>query len=122
MMSQEYNEQVCLENVSKILYHLSRFKSMRASFAYRQRRHSWLAAGVPPHLESAVLQEALRLIGVPFEVSKNMYRGRSYRSIITVLDVPRLRNTLENLEKNGALYSVLRKAYKEAVHRLFGKA
>jgi hypothetical protein len=121
-MSKEYIEQVCIENVAKILYHLSRFKSMRASFAYRQSRHSWLAAGVPANLESAVLQETLRQLGIPFEVSRNMYRGRSYRSVIIVLDVPKLRGALENLEKSGTLYRVLRKAYRRVARRLFASA
>jgi hypothetical protein len=121
-MSKEYNEQVCIENVAKILYRLSMYKSMRASFSYRQQKHSWLATGVPPRLESMVLQEALKLLDVPFEVSRNMYRGRSYRSVVTVLDVKRLRDTLAALEKSGKLYRVLRKAYKNAVQRIFCKA
>ena len=51
-----------------------------------------------------------------------MYRGRSYRSVITVLDVKRLRDTLAALEKSGKLYRVLRKAYKNAVQRIFYRA
>jgi hypothetical protein len=121
MMSREYQEQICVENVAKILYHLSKFKSLQASFVYRQARHSWLSGGIHPHIESSVLQEALRLLGVPFTVERCSYRGRSYRSRVIVHDVPKLREVLKQLEKDGRLYRVLKKAYKSTTCRLFGR-
>jgi hypothetical protein len=96
-------KQLYLENVKLILERLSRFKTRKAGFSYRKKRHSWLHGGVKPPIESMLLREALTLLNVPYTLEKGSTHSR-----IIIDDVEALRVAM----KNPHLDDVLKEAYK----------
>jgi len=102
-----------LENVEKILWHLAQYKTKRASFVYRRKRHRWLDPGISAAIEKRMLIEALRLLGVPFEEEKHRKR-----TVITVLDTDVLRERLK--DENFA--RILENAYHNTMHNLWGRS
>ncbi|MCI4408655.1 MAG: hypothetical protein JHC26_06160, partial [Thermofilum sp.] len=98
-----------ISNVEKILWHLARYKTKRASFVYRRKRRRFLDRGVSAAIEKRMLVEALKLLGVPFVEDRHRKR-----TVITVLDTDILRKRLE--DEN--LSSLLEAAYWNTMHRL----
>jgi hypothetical protein len=100
--------QLYIEDVRRILIHLSTFRTRRASFSFRKRRHAWLHGGAHPPLESRILREALALLGVP-----HVYEKGNTHSRVIIEDTDALRAALSSPH----LDDVLREAYRRAVSR-----
>jgi hypothetical protein len=101
-----------LENVEKILWHLAQYKTKRASFVYRRKRHRFLDPGISAAIEKRILVETLRLLGVPFEEDR-----RRKRTIITVLDTDILRERLDSKD----IVRVLENAYHNTMRNMWGR-
>jgi len=93
------NARLYVENVAKILYVLSSYKSRQASFTYRHWKHSYLVR-VPsyhPVIESLLLRRVLERLGVPFVVEPRNAKLTTAGRRITVTDVPVLQNALKKM-------------------------
>jgi hypothetical protein len=101
-----------LESVEKILWHLAKYKTKRASFVYRRKRHRWLNPGISAAIEKRILVEVLRLLGVPFKEERHRKR-----TVITVLDTDVLRERL----RDKRFARVLENAYSNVMRGLWGR-
>jgi len=92
------NARLYVENVAKIIYHLSSYKSRQASFTYRHRKHEYLVRvpGYHPVIESMLLRRVLERLGVPFRVEPNAKLTTAGRRI-TVTDVVILQKALKGM-------------------------
>ncbi|MCI4409147.1 MAG: hypothetical protein JHC26_08655 [Thermofilum sp.] len=102
-----------ISNVEKILRHLAQYKTKRASFVYRRKRHHFLDPGISAAIEKRILVEALKLLGVPFIEDRH-----NKRTVITVLDTDILRERLGSEDFSRTL----EEAYRNTMHSLWGRS
>jgi hypothetical protein len=93
------NARLYVENVAKILYVLSSYKSRHASFTYRHRKHRYLVRvpGYHPTIESMLLWRVLKRLGVPFIVEPHDAKLSTAGRRFTVTNVEALQKVLDNM-------------------------
>ncbi|WP_288007988.1 hypothetical protein [Thermofilum sp.] len=93
------NARLYVENVAKILYVLSSYKSKQASFIYRHKKRRYLVRvpGYQAAIESMLLRCVLERLGVPFTVEPRAKMTTAGRKI-TVTNVEALRKVLDNMD------------------------
>lgn len=93
------NARLYVENVAKILYVLSSYKSRQASFKYRhwKRRYLIRVPGYHPAIESMLLRRVLERLGVPFTVEPQDTKLTTAGRRFTVTNVEALQKALDSM-------------------------
>jgi len=93
------NARLYVENVAKILYVLSSYRSKQASFTYRHWKHRYLVRvpGYHPAIESMLLRRVLERLGVPFTVEPRDAKLTTAGRRFTVTNVEALQKALDNM-------------------------